>query len=425
MKPLINSENNEKIDKCLLLYSGGLDTSVMLKWIQETYDCDLYTLTLDIGQKKDLDQIKKKALKLGAKDAIVLDVKKEFADNYVSKAIKANALYEGVYPVSTAIARPLKVNYAVKVAFEGGFDAIAHGCSGKGNDQVRLDIGIHTLAPFMKIVAPVREWNMSRDKEIEYAKKTNIPIPNDYDSPYSTDENIWGKSYECGLIEFPDRIVPTEIQDWAVPPELAPNTPEIIAIGFEKGVPVSLNNERLELWQLIVKLNEIAGAHGVGLIDHTEDRIVGLKSREYYVCPAAMVILKAHRDLEKYVCTIHENQFKTIVDQQWTYYAYAGLWFEPLMRALEAFVDKMNEKVQGWVKVKLYKGSAMVVARESPNALYDLKLATYETGETFNQSASPGFIELWGLQSRVAYAVSQNLAIGKEPEKMEKVLKIP
>jgi len=417
-----NITKDEKIDSCLLLYSGGLDTSVMLKWIQENYNCDLYTLTLDVGQKKDLFKIRKKALDLGAKDAIVIDTKDEFAEKYISKAIKSNALYEGAYPISTAIARPLKAEYAVKVALEFGIDAIAHGCSGQGNDQVRLDIGIHTLAPNLKIIAPVREWNMSRDKEIEYAKENGIPIPNDYDSPYSTDENLWGKSYECGLIEYPDHIVPIEIQDWVIPPENAPNTPEIVNIGFEKGIPTSLNNKALDLWELIIELNNLAGAHGVGLIDHTEDRIVGLKSREYYVCPAATVILKAHHDLEKYVCTIHENHFKTQIDQKWTYLAYAGLWFEPLMRSLEAFIDRVNEKVEGWVKVKLYKGSAMVVARDSPNAIYDLNLATYETGGTFNQNASLGFIELWGLQSRVAYTVTQTPKLEKEPHELEQVM---
>jgi argininosuccinate synthase len=250
---------------------------------------------------------------------------------------------------------------------------------------------------------------MTRDKEIEYAKEHNIPIPATVDSPYSTDENLWGKSSECGVIEFPDKEVPKEVLSWCADPEDAPNKPEYVTIKFEKGVPVALNGSPMELWEMIDKLNETAGKHGVGIIDHTEDRIVGLKSREFYECPAATVILKAHKDLEKFVCTIHENHFKPMVDQKWAYLAYAGLWYEPLMDALESYIDKVNEKVTGEVTVKLYKGRAFVVGRKSDNALYDLQLATYDEGQTFNQMSSPGFIELWGLQSRMAHQLLQKL----------------
>lgn len=399
---------SSKVKKTVLLYSGGLDTSVMLKWIQEKYNCELITVTLDIGQRdKNFEQVKEKALKLGAKKTFVIDAKKEFADNYVAKAIKANALYEDAYPVSTSIARPLMAEHAIKIAKQEGADAIAHGCSGKGNDQVRFDLTIQTLAPGMKIIAPVREWDMTRDKEIEYAEKNNIPIPVTMNSPYSVDENLWGKSSECGVIEFPDKEVPKEVLTWIVSQEDAPDKPEYVTTKFEKGIPVALNGEKMELWQLIDKLNEIGGKHGVGIIDHMEDRIVGLKSREFYESPAAVIILKAHKDLEKFVCTIHENHFKPIVDQKWSYLVYAGLWYEPLKSELEAYIDKVNEKVEGEVTVKLFKGSAQVVGRKSPNALYNLKLATYEVGQTFNQASSPGFIELFGLQSKMAYQLAQ------------------
>lgn len=396
--------------KVVLLYSGGLDTSVMLKWIQEKYGCELVTVTLDIGQKtKDFAHIKEKALKLGAVKAFVIDAKKEFADNFVAKAIKANALYEDMYPVSTSIARPLLSEHAIKIAKQEGADAIAHGCSGKGNDQVRFDISIQTLAPGMKVIAPVREWSMLREDEIEYAKKHNIPVPVTVSSPYSVDENLWGKSSECGIIEYPDKEVPKDVLTWVTDPSEAPNKPEYVMLKFEHGIPVALNGKQMELWQLIDTLNTIAGKNGVGLIDHTEDRIVGLKSREYYECPAATVILKAHKDLEKFVCTIHENQFKPMLDQKWAYLAYAGLWYEPLMAELDAYIDKVNEKVNGEVTVKLFKGSAMVVGRKSPSALYNLKLATYEKGQVFNQASSPGFIELFGLQSKMAYQLSKQL----------------
>ena len=392
----------KKIKKAVLLYSGGLDTSVLLKWIQEKYACELITVTLDVGQtSKDFSKIKEKALKLGAKKSFIIDVKKEFSDNYVAKAIKANALYEDAYPVSTAIARPLQAKWAVKIAEQEGADAIVHGCSGKGNDQVRFDITITALNPNLKIIAPIREWNITRDEAIEYANGNGIEIPNDHDNPYSIDENLWGRSSECGIIEHPEKEVPKEVLKWVTDPEDAPGKPEYVTLEFAKGIPVALNGKKTELWKLILKLNKIAGKHGVGIIDHTEDRIIGLKSREFYECPAATVILKAHKDLEKFVSTIHENHFKPLIDQKWAFMAYSGLWIDPLMHELESFIDKMNEKVTGTVKLKLFKGSAYVVGRKSNHALYDLKLATYDKGHTFNQASSPGFIDLWGLHSKI------------------------
>lgn len=400
----------EEVKKCVLLFSGGLDTSVMLKWIQENYDCEMVTLTLDVGQTtKDFNKIKETALKFGAKKAFVVDIKKEFADNYVAKAIKANALYEDAYPIGTAIARPLQSFWAVKIAKQENADCVAHGCSGKGNDQVRFDTALTTLNPEIKIIAPVREWNMTRDEEIEYAKENGIPIPNDYDNPYSIDENLWGRSIECGIIEHPDKEVPKEAMAWLTDPLNAPDKPEHVTIEFKKGVPVSMNSNKMELWQLIMKLNEIASKHGIGIIDHMEDRIVGLKSREFYEYPAATVILKAHKDLEKYVSTIHENLFKPMIDQKWAFMAYAGLWMDPLMKELNAFIDTMNNKVTGTVKLKLYKGNVYVVSRESKYALYDLNLATYDKGHIFNQAASSGFIELWGLQTKMFNVVKNGV----------------
>ncbi len=391
----------DEVDKVLLLFSGGLDTSCMVKWIQEKYDAEVITLTVDVGQPGiDLEQTKKKALSLGATKAYVVDAKKDFADGYIAKAIKCNGLYQDAYPMSTSIARPLKSKLAVEIAKKEGVDAIAHGSTGKGNDQVRFEVSICTLDPDMKIIAPVREWSMGRDEEMEYAKKHGIPLPENK-GEYSTDENLWGKSSECGILEHPDQIPPDDVFKFVTLPEKAPDKPEIVEIEFLKGVPVKLNGKEYELWKLVEKLNDVGGKHGVGIIDHMEDRVVGLKSREVYECPAAMILLKAHKDLEKFTSTIHENKFKPLIDQKWSELAYSGLWFDPLMDNLESFSDKMNEKVSGKVKMKLYKGNALVVGRESENALYDLNLATYDKKQTFNQMASPGFIELFGLQTKL------------------------
>ncbi|MFH1234274.1 MAG: argininosuccinate synthase [Candidatus Diapherotrites archaeon] len=389
-------------EKVLLLYSGGLDTSVLLKFIQEEYCVELFTLTVDLGQSIDLKKVKEKALALGAKKAFVIDAKKEFAEQYISKAIKANALYQGKYPLSTAIGRPLIAKLAVEIAEKEGIDTIAHGCTGKGNDQVRLEAGIISLNPKLKILAPVRDWNMARSNEIEYAKAKGIPVDESKAKPYSTDENMWGKSSECGVLEDPFAEPPENVFGLCTVPEKAPNKPEIVEIEFLEGIPVSLNGRGLPLHELVMELNGIAGKHGVGIIDHVEDRVMGLKSREVYECPAAVTIIEAHKDLEKIVSTVHENQFKELVDQKWAYLAYQGLWFDQLMDSLNAFIETQNKKVCGAVKVKLYKGHALVVGRKSPFALYDKSLATYDIGQTFNQKASPGFIELWSLQSKMA-----------------------
>ncbi len=397
----------EEVNLCVLLYSGGLDTSCMLKWIQEEYNCEMITLTLDVGQQKDFKKIEEKALNLGVKKHYTIDAKEEFAKNFVFPALKANALYQKVYPLSASLSRPLIAMKGVEIAEKHNADAIAHGCTGKGNDQVRFVNTILSMAPTMKIIAPVVEWNMSRDAEIEYAKKHGIPVPVDIDSPYSIDENLWGRSIESGILEHPEKECPEDAFAWTTAPEKAPNTPEYLTISFEKGEPVAINDEKMSPAQLIMKLNKIGGKHGVGRLDHMEDRIVGLKSREVYETPAAAILITAHQDLEKFVCTRHENLFKELMDTQFAYLVYAGLWLEPLREDIQAFIEKVNEKVTGKVFIKLYKGSATVVGRISENAIYDYNLATYSVDSTFNQKASFGFIELWGLQSKIAHLLKK------------------
>jgi len=395
--------------KVVLAFSGGLDTSVMVKWLQERYGYDVVTLTLDLGQGKDLKKVEEKAWSLGVVNHYSIDGREEFINDYVVPAIKANALYMDAYPISSSLSRPLIASKLVEVAELEGAEAVAHGCSGKGNDQVRFDITIKALNPKLKIIAPVREWNMTRDKEIEYAKEHGIPIPATVDSPYSIDQNLWGRSIECGVLEYPEKEPPEEIYEWTVPPEKAPDEAEYITIGFEEGVPISFNGQEMTTLELVEKVKVIAGKHGVGRIDHIEDRIVGLKSREVYECPAAITILKAHFDLEKMVLTRHEKIFKRIVDHEWAYLVYAGLWMDPLKEALDAFIDKTQERVTGEVTLKLYKGNAYVVGRSSPYSLYDLNLATYDISSTFDQTAAVGFIELWGLPTITAWSIKKKL----------------
>ena len=388
-------------DTILLAYSGGLDTSVLIKWLQEKYDVDLITVTLDVGQQNDLKEIEEKAKSLGVKKHYSIDAKEEFVTNHVFPAIKANALYEGKYPLSTALARPLIASKIVEIAEKEGATTVAHGCTGKGNDQVRFDVTIKALAPNLKVMAPVREWGLTRDEEMKFAKANGIQI-SCLSNPYSIDQNLWGRSIECGPLENPEQEPPEEVFEWTVQPEKAPDKPEYLTIKFEYGVPYAMNGENLHPVTLIQTLNKIAGKHGVGRIDHMEDRLVGIKSREVYECPAATVLLEAHKDLEKMVLTRHEVLFKQQIDAQWTFLVYTGLWMDPLREDLEAFIDKTQECVCGEVKVKLYKGGVQVVGRSSPMSLYDLNLATYDIQTTFNQSYSEGFIELWGLPTRVS-----------------------
>ncbi|HEX5307604.1 MAG TPA: argininosuccinate synthase [Solirubrobacteraceae bacterium] len=401
-----------EVNRVLLLYSGGLDTSVMLKWIQDQYDAEVVCLTVNLGQPgEDYAVIEDKARRLGALECHVVDAREQFAREYVAPAIKANALYGGGYPLFTALGRPLIAKLAVEYARSSGCDTIAHGCTGKGNDQVRIEGTVATLAPELKTIAPVRSWKMGRDEEIAYANEHGIPIKaspgvgsGSEQAPYSIDDNLWGRSSEGRWIEDLDHAPEDDVFQLVTPPERAPDAPEMVEIEFERGVPVALNGERLALVSLLERTAEIAARHGVGIVDHIEDRIVGLKVRDIYEVPAAAVLLPAHQELEKLVCTIHQNQFKPQLDRQWAYLVYAGLWWEPLRGDLDAYVDSVNAQVSGRIGVKLYKGQARVVTRSSPNAVYDQSLASFaESGGLFAQTASPGFIELWSLQSRMAY----------------------
>ena len=396
----------EHVHRVLLLYSGGLDTSVMLKWIQDSYHAEVVCLTVNLGQPgEDYGVIEGKAIQLGAKECHVVDAREEFAREYLTPAIKANALYGGGYPLFTALGRPLIAKLAVEYARKSGCDTIAHGCTGKGNDQVRIEATIATLAPELKVIAPVRSWQMGREEEIAYAREHGIPVKRGSEvTPYSIDDNLWGRSSEGRWIEDLDHAPEDDVFQLVTRPEEAPETPETVELSFEAGVPVALNGEGLGLVELIERTAEIAARHGVGIIDHIEDRIVGLKVRDIYEAPAAAVILPAHHELERLVCTIHQNQFKAQLDHQWAYLVYAGLWWEPLRGDLDAYMDSVNAYVTGTIAIKLYKGHARVVTRNSPNAVYDASLASFsESGGLFSQTASPGFIELWSLQSRMAW----------------------
>jgi len=410
-----------EVKRVVLLYSGGLDTSMMLKWIQDEYEAEVIALTVDIGQQADdLEAIRKKALTLGAIEAVVVDAKREFAYHYLAWGIKANASYQGDYHLSTPMGRPLLAKVAVDVAREFDADTIAHGSTGKGNDQVRIEGSILTLAPEMKIIAPVREWSMGRDEQLEYVKKHNIPVKQTKDSPYSYDDNMWGVTGESGEIEDPAKIPPLDkILQVCSLPEKSPRKPEYVKIEFVRGLPVAVNGKAMALPDLITHLNQVGAKHGVGITHHIEDRLVGLKVRGIYEAPAAEIIVQAHRNLEKYVCTRQENEFKTLVDQKWAYLCYGALWFEPLMSDLEAYLDFVNQKVSGEVTVKLLAGVAEVVAITTPNALYKEKLATFMKDYSFNQNASAGFIEIYTLQMRTAQETKRYalFTIGEEEDK--------
>ena len=397
-----------EVHRVLLLYSGGLDTSVMLKWIQDRYGAEVVALTVNLGLPgEDFEVVKGKALQLGAIDCHVVDAREDFATEYVLPAIKANAVYGLGYPLFTALGRPLIAKLAVEHARQTGCDTIAHGCTGKGNDQVRIEATIATLAPELKVIAPVREWRMGRDQEIAYAREHGIPVKGGTEAaPYSIDDNLWGRSSEGRWIEELDHAPEDDVFQLVTRPEEAPDQPEVVSVSFERGVPVALNGERLGLVALLERAASIGARHGVGIVDHIEDRIVGLKVRDIYEVPAAAILLLAHQELEKLVGTIHQNQLKPMLDQRWAYLVYAGLWWEPLREDLDVYMETANSQVTGTVGVKLYKGSARVVTRESPNAVYDAQLATFsESGGLFSQAASPGFIELWSLQSRMAWRV--------------------
>ena len=402
------------VSRVLLLYSGGLDTSVMLKWIQDSYDAEVVCLTVNLGQPgEDYEVIKGKALSLGALECHVVDAREEFARDYVAPAIRANALY-GAYPLFTALGRPLIAKLAVEHARKSGCDTIAHGCTGKGNDQVRIEATVATLAPELKVIAPVRSWQMGREEEIAYAREHGIPIKShptegtESAPPYSIDDNLWGRSSEGRWIEDLDHAPDDDVFQLVTRPEDAPEDAEVVELEFAQGVPVALNGTPLGLVELLESVAAIGARHGVGIVDHIEDRIVGLKVRDIYEVPAAAIVLPAHQEIERLVCTIHENQFKPQLDRQWAYLVYAGLWWEPLRADLDAYMERVNERVSGTVGLKLYKGHARVVTRSSPNAIYDASLASFaQSGGLFSQAASPGFIELWSLQSRMAWRLHE------------------
>ncbi len=412
-----------EVKKVVLLYSGGLDTSVMLKWIQDEYKAEVIALTIDIGQIADnIDQIKEKALKLGAVKAFVIDAKDEFANEYIAKGIKANANYQHRYRLATPIGRPLLAKWAVKIAAQEGADAIAHGCTGRGNDQVRIEGTALALNPDIKIIAPVREWSMGRTEEIEYAKEHGIPISHSHEKPYSYDDNMWGTSAEGGEIENPATIPPLEkILVVNKLPQDAPDQPALVVLEFVKGIPVSLNGKQMKLADLIMNLNKIGAAHAVGTNIHIEDRVIGMKIRDVFEAPAAEIIITAHEKLEHYVCTRTENEFKATVDQKWAYLCYGALWYDPLMNDLNAFIDNVNQKVTGKVTVQLFKGVAQVVALETPNTIFEEKLATFMVSEGMNQNASAGFIELYTLPMKLAqrYEKTALLSIGKRNNKIK------
>jgi argininosuccinate synthase len=387
-------------EKLVLAYSGGLDTSVAVKWIKERYGYDVITMTADLGNVPDLEAIRQRALKAGAVKAFVADVRDEFIRSFAFPALRANALYQGVYPLATALGRPLIARLMVEAARAEGATAVAHGCTGKGNDQVRLDVSVGALAPHLKVIAPAREWGMTRAEEIAYAQKHGIPVPVTVKKPYSTDDNLWGRSIEAGVLEDPWTEPPADVYEWTKDPADTPNQPRYIEIEFQQGVPIALDGETLSPVALVEHLTKVAGEHGVGRIDHIEDRLVGIKSREVYEAPAAAVLLAAHRALENMVLTKDQIRFKEHVAREYAQLVYDGLWFSRLREDLQAFIDSSQRFVTGTVRVKLHKGQAVVVGRQTPYSMYQTALATYDTGDLFDQSASPGFIHLWGLPVR-------------------------
>jgi argininosuccinate synthase len=385
--------------KVVLAYSGGLDTSVCLKWLEQR-GATPYALYLDLGQGEPAEDVRNKAIDIGASDAFVRDAKAEFAEEYVAPAIKANALYGGKYPLFTALGRPLIARKLVEAAREVGATHIAHGSTGKGNDQVRFDVTTASIAPDLTVVAPVRDWNMSRPQEIEYAREHGVPVPVTKESPYSVDANLWGRSIEAGPLEDPGHEPTEDVFELTASPENAPDEPRYVEVGFEEGLPTSLDGEELPLVELIAELNRVAGEHGVGRVDMIEDRLVGIKSREIYEAPAALAIVQAHRELETLTLTKDVLRFKSTVEQRYAELTYDGLWFTPLKTALDAFIEETQKTVTGTVRLKLYKGSSTVAGRTAPQALYNKDLATYDPNSTFDETAAAGFIALWGLPAR-------------------------
>ena len=390
-----------KANKVVLAYSGGLDTSVIIPWLKENYGAEVIAVCVDLGQPEDYDSVEKKAIKSGASKAYIVDAKEEFVKDYVWPTVKAGAIYEGKYLLGTSFARPLIGKILVDIAKKEGADAIAHGATGKGNDQVRFEVAIAALDPSLKVVAPVREWKWSREEEIEYAKANGVPVPADLDNPYSVDQNLWGRANECGVLENPWNQAPEEAFGITNSPESAPDEAEYVDVTFKEGKPVALNGKEMKLADLIQEMNVIAGKHGVGRIDHVENRLVGIKSREIYECPGAIALLTAHKEIEDLTLVREVSHFKPILENELSNLIYNALWFSPATQAIIAYIKETQKVVNGIAKVKLYKGHAQVVARQSANSLYDENLATYTSADSFDQDAAIGFIKLWGLPTQV------------------------
>ena len=390
-----------KANKVVLAYSGGLDTSVIIPWLKENYGAEVIAVCVDLGQPEDYDAVEKKAIKSGASKAYIVDAKEEFVKDYVWPTVKAGAIYEGKYLLGTSFARPLIGKILVDIAEKEGADAIAHGATGKGNDQVRFEVAIAALDPSLKVVAPVREWKWSREEEIEYAKANGVPVPADLDNPYSVDQNLWGRANECGVLENPWNQAPEEAFGITNSPESAPDEAEYVDVTFKEGKPVALNGKEMKLADLIQEMNVIAGKHGVGRIDHVENRLVGIKSREIYECPGAIALLTAHKEIEDLTLVREVSHFKPILENELSNLIYNALWFSPATQAIIAYIKETQKVVNGIAKVKLYKGHAQVVARQSANSLYDENLATYTSADSFDQDAAIGFIKLWGLPTQV------------------------
>ena len=388
--------------KIILAYSGGLDTSVAIPWLKEEYKAEVIAVTLDLGQGRELNQIRERAIATGAIRCHVLDVRDEFARDYVLPALQAGAMYEERYPLGTALGRPLIAKKLVEIAHMENATAIAHGCTGKGNDQVRIDVSVRALDPAMTVIAPARVWGMTRQDEIEYARVRNLPVPTTKSSPYSTDQNLWGRSIECGVLEDPWTEPPDDIYTLTKSPSQAPDTPAYVEIDWEKGMPTVVNGVAMPLTELIDSLETIAGVHGVGRIDMVENRLVGIKSREIYEAPAAVVLHSAHRELEGFVIARDLHRLKQRLSQEYADNIYNGLWFSPAREAIDAFVQNVQQRVTGTVRLKLFKGGCRVVGRKSPFGLYEHSLATYDDGDRFDHSAAEGFIKIWGLPVETA-----------------------
>ncbi len=390
------------MERIVLAYSGGLDTSVAIPWLAEHYGAEVIAVTLDLGQGKELDDVRERATAVGAVAVEVIDVRDEFARDYILPALQAGALYEDRYPLATALGRPLITKQLVEVAQRAGATAIAHGCTGKGNDQVRMDVSARALSPDIRVIAPAREWNMTRPEEIEYARQRRIPVPATVESPYSTDANLWGRSIECGVLEDPWVEPPEEIYALTRAPAEAPDEPAYVEIDFEAGVPVRIDGVARGLKELIGGLDAQAGAHGVGRLDLVENRLVGIKSREIYEAPAAVVLHEAHRELESMVIPRNLERLQRQMGRTYADLVYDGLWFTPIREAIDAFVARVQEHVTGTIRVKLFKGRCRVVGRKSPFALYEQQLATYDEGDLFDHTAAEGFIKIWGLPLETA-----------------------